>query len=77
MIAPVSPLETNAPEATAIGGVASAPSDEDRAAAMAMVQGLPRGWDLASHQRREDRRQLLEEQSAALLGGSIAEGLTA
>ena len=56
---------------------ASAPTDDDRAAVTVLVQELLAGWDLASHQRREDRRQLLEEQRAMLLGGSIAEGLTA
>ena len=48
-----------------------------RTAATALVQELLAGWDLASHQRMEDRRHLLEEQRAMLLGGSIAEGLTA
>ena len=52
-------------------------TDEDRAAATVLVQELLGGWNLQAHQRREDRRQLLEEQRAMLLGGSIAEGLTA
>ena len=52
-------------------------TDEDRAAATVLVQELLGGWNLQAHQRREDRGQLLEEQRAMLLGGSIAEGLTA
>ena len=58
-------------------GAAAVVSEEDRTAATALVQELLAGWDLRAHQAREERRRLLEEQRAALLGGSIADGLTA